>query len=204
MGGSATADQGDDLIEMAERDMVALQNMCSLLDLAKLVVAPTNDHLMPMLEKDLQDALERQERRSIADEPKEHDPKVGLKRCQLIQTTKDGLRVLASLEVDDDAKAFPVRLVTHIRDAGQPPILHQLGDLLDELRLIDLIRDLLDDEASPTFLLLRLHPSPHNERPSSALVRVLDPLAADDHAAGGKIRARNDFQQGLEFRVRAL
>ena len=53
---------------------------------------------------------------------------------------------LAALELDDDAHAVAVGLVAQVGDALDPLVAHQVGDLLDQLRLVDLVGDLGDDD----------------------------------------------------------
>ena len=53
---------------------------------------------------------------------------------------------LALADVEDDAHALAVALVADVGDAVDPLVLHELGDLLDEARLVDLVGDLGDDD----------------------------------------------------------
>ena len=50
------------------------------------------------------------------------------------------------LEVDDDAHAVAVGLVADVGDALDALLAHQLGDLLDQLGLVDLVGDLGGDD----------------------------------------------------------
>ena len=51
-----------------------------------------------------------------------------------------------ALELDDDAHAVAVGFVAEIRDALDAFLAHQLGDLLDQRGLVDLIGNLGDDQ----------------------------------------------------------
>ena len=86
---------------------------------------------------------------------------------RLFRTTS-GIRI--ALELDDDPQAVPVRLVAQVRDALDRLVANQFGDLLDQLRLVDLVRNLGDDD-----------------RPAVAACRLLDlGLRADDERAAAR------------------
>ena len=56
---------------------------------------------------------------------------------------------LVALELDHDAHAVAVGLVAQVGDALDRLLAHQLGDLLDQPRLVHLVRDLGDDDRLP-------------------------------------------------------
>ena len=74
---------------------------------------------------------------------------------------------------------------------------HQIGDPLDQLRLVDLIRNLGDDDRRPVALLAGLdrRPRAHHDRAAAGRVRLHDAAAADDEAAGREVRAGNQADQ---------
>ena len=51
-----------------------------------------------------------------------------------------------ALQLDDDAHAVAVGFVAQVGDALDALLAHQLGDLLDQRRLVDLIGNLGDDQ----------------------------------------------------------
>ena len=53
-----------------------------------------------------------------------------------------------ALQLDDDPHPAPVGLVADVGDALDPLVPHQLGDLLDQPGLVDLVGDLGDDDGS--------------------------------------------------------
>ena len=75
----------------------------------------------------------------------------------LIKLIQGHLRVFPPLYLYDYPDPFPVRLVADVGDGLYLLILHQLGNTLDELRLIDLERYFGDDNALPIALLLLLN-----------------------------------------------
>ena len=72
-------------------------------------------------------------------------------------------------ELDDDAHAVPVRFVAQVGDAFDALVLDQLGDGLDELGLVDLVGDLVDDDALPPLLLLHDGLGPHLDLAAAGL-----------------------------------
>ena len=60
---------------------------------------------------------------------------------------------LAALQIDDDAHAVAIRLVADVGDALDRLLAHELGDALDQPRLVDLVRDLGDDDRRAVALL---------------------------------------------------
>ena len=67
----------------------------------------------------------------------------------------------------------------------------QLGDRLDQVRLVDLVGDLGDDDLRPArrLLLLDHGPRAHDDAAAAGLVGLLDALAAVDVPAGREVRA---------------
>ena len=96
--------------------------------------------------------------------------------------------------VDDDAHALAVDLVADVGDALDALVADELGDLLDEPRLVDLVGDLGDDD--------RPRGRPCADSSISACARMTiaaaagavglhDALAPADEAAGREVRARD-------------
>ena len=69
-------------------------------------------------------------------------PKLGLQRRVLVEVVEDHLGHFAALQLDDDAHALAVRLVAQVGNALDRLLAHQIGDPFDQVRLVDLIRDL--------------------------------------------------------------
>ena len=68
-------------------------------------------------------------------------PKLDLQLRVLVEVVEDDLRHLAALQLDDDAHAVAIGLVAQVGDAFDRLLAHQIGDPLDQLRLVDLIRE---------------------------------------------------------------
>ena len=83
-------------------------------------------------------------------------PKRRLQLGVLVEIVEDDLRNLAAAQLDHDAHAVAVGLVAKVGDALDGLLAHQLGDLLEQPGLVDLIRDLGDDDGELVALLALL------------------------------------------------
>ena len=74
---------------------------------------------------------------------------------------------------------------------------HQIGDALDQLRLVDLIRNLGEDDRDPVALLVGLdrRARPHQDRAAAGRVRLHEAATADDVSAGGEVRPGNQANE---------
>ena len=173
------ADQGDDGVEVVEGDLEALEDVGALLGLGEveLGAAPHDllpvahvlvhqlaqvHHLRPVLHQGQHDRAEGHLQRGVHEELVEHDLGVGV-----------------LLELDHDAHAVAVGLVAQVADARDPPLAHQVGDLLEQARLADLERDLGRHQAhAPGAALLDLDPRAHLDEAAPGRVAVADALAS--------------------------
>ena len=109
------------------------------------------------------------------------------------------LRRNVVLELDHDAHAFAVGFVAQIADALDLFVLCKLGNRLDELGLVDLIRDFRDDniELAAIFFLHDLRLRAGHDPATSGNIGFLDRFHVIDDAAGRKIRAFYELQKVL-------
>ncbi len=110
-----------------------------------------------------------------------------------------------ALELDDHAHAGAVRFVAQVADAVELAVLDQLGDALQQERLVDLIRELGDDDleaiAARRFLDERLGANDHPA--TTGGVGRANAFGAENRAAGRKVGARNELHQVIDrsFRI---
>ena len=108
-------------------------------------------------------------------------------------------RLFVALDFDHDAHAVAVAFVANVGDAFDLLVVDQLGDVLDQVLFVHLIRKLGDDDVLAVFAaLLDGGFRAHLERAAAGLVRLLDSLAPVDVASRRKIRAGNNFHHLLE------
>src|SRR5690606_2222656 len=99
-------------------------------------------------------------------------------------------------QLDDDAHAAAVRFVPQIADALNGLVPVQLGDLLDQVGLVDLIRQLGDDDALPPVgHLLDAGLAPHFDAAAAGGVRLFDAVAPQNLRARGKVGPAHDAHQ---------
>ena len=111
----------------------------------------------------------------------------------LVEIVEDDLADLAALQLDDDAHAVAVGLVADVGDAFDGLVAHQVGDALDQLRLVDLIGDLVDDDLLAIALLhlLDLGLGSHLDAAAAGDVGLVNAAPADDEAAGREVGPGN-------------
>ena len=119
------------------------------------------------------------------------DAKGGLQRGAFVQFTQNVVFRSRFVQFDHDAHALAVRLVPQVADAFQVALTHQFGDALDQRGLVDLVRQLVDDDAAlATAHVLQVHPPADGQFAfaggisAEQFIRIM--LLQDD-AAGGKI-----------------
>ena len=140
-------DDGDDLVDVVERDDQTLEDVGTLLGLAQLVACATLDDVDLMIDVVVQHVLKAQDVRHAIDQRKVIDAEARLQLRVLVELVENNLRLLATLEVDDDAHALAVGLVVEAGNLRDGLLLDQIGDLLDELGLVDLVGNLGHDDA---------------------------------------------------------
>ena len=109
-----------------------------------------------------------------------------------VEIIKDHFRLFAALQLYHDAHAIPITLVPDIGDALDFPILYQLGDALDGLCFINLVRDFCDDDLLLVFgRALDRRLCAHGELAPAGRVRRADAASSVKISACGKIRPGN-------------
>ena len=155
-----SANQLDHLVEVIERDLQAFEDVRARLGLAQLELGAAADDLAAELDEVLDDLDERQHLRPAADDRQHDDAERRLQLRVLVEVVQHDLRHFAALQLDDDAHAVAVGLVAQIGDAFDRLLAHQLGDLLEQPLLVDLVRDLGDDDRDLVALLRSPRSSP--------------------------------------------
>ena len=113
----------------------------------------------------------------------------------LVELVEHNLRLRAALELDHDAHAVAVALVAHVADVVDNLLGHQLGDALNELGLVHLVRNLGDDDRL-LFLghVLNRHSGAHHKAAAAGFVGLRNAALAVEKSAGGKVRPLHVLQ----------
>ena len=196
--GLGRADDGDDLVDVVERDDEALQDVGAFLRLRQLVARPALDDVFLVLDVVVQHFLERHDARHAVDE-REHDhAEAHLQLRVLEQLVQHHLRHGALLELDDDVDALAICRVVDVADLGQLLVAHELAELLQQAVAVHLVGDLGDDDLRLAALqLLDAVPRADGEAAAAGLVRVDDAGLAHDLAACGEVGAGEHLHQVL-------
>ncbi len=180
--------------------------MRALLRFLEVVERAAHDDLAAVVEEEPEQVLERQDARLPVHDRERVDPERGLQRGRREELVQDHLRDGVALDVDDHPHALPVGLVSDRRDALDPLVVDEARDLLDEARLVDLERELRDDDRLAVALLrlLDLRAPAHLQDAAARLVGVHDALPAEDDSARGKVRARHRLDEPGELGLRVV
>ena len=125
----------DHLVELADRDEEALQDVQARLALAELVLCPADHHVALVVDVVLDHRQQAERARHVVDERHHVHAEGVLERRVLVEVVEHDLGNGVALQLDDQP------------DAGLVGLVPKIGDLLDAL-VVDLLRDLLDQPAA--------------------------------------------------------
>ena len=200
------ADRRDDRVEVVERDLEALEDVRPIASLGEVELGAAADDLAAVVDVVLEDGLQRQRLRLPVDEREHVHVERRLQRGVLEQVVQHLVGVGVALDLDVHAHAVAIRLVAQVGDAVDLLVLDQVGDLLEQRRLVDLVGQLGDDDRHPVALgLLEGDLRAHDDPAAAVGVHLADrvdrlPVAGDavaltlvpeDRAAGREVRARD-------------
>ena len=114
-----------------------------------------------------------------------------------VQVVQDDFGDFAALELQHHTHAGLVRFVADFGETVETLVAHQLADLDKKCRLVDLVRQLVDDDclAVALFQLLDMGAGTDYHAAAAGAVTLLDSRGAVDDSAGWKVRSRDDFHQ---------
>ncbi len=201
----ARADRRDHLVEVEHREDEPLETVGLLAGLPQLELGAAADHLAAMVDVALDELLEGQRARLAVDERDVDDREGVLQRRELVELPLDHLGIAATLEHHEDpGRRVAAGVVADLGDVGDAPALRRVDDLLDEVRLIDLVGDLVDHDRVAPAHLVAVHAAAHDHPPAAGRVRLGDAAAAHDPSAGGEVGARHDLEQSVEADLRIV
>ena len=128
-----------------------------------------------------------------------------LHRGVLEELVQHDLRFGAALQLDHDPHAVAVAFVADVGDVVDGLAVDQLGDALDQPRLVHLVGNLGDDDGVALFgQVLDGRLGAHQEAAAAVGVGVLDSLASVDEAAGREVRPLHQLENLFERGVRLI
>src|SRR5207248_5880804 len=138
--------QRDDLVDVRQRDRESFQDVAAVPRFGQLEARAPDDDFAAVLEKEFEELLEIQEPRLAVDQRDHVHAETVLKLRQLEQVVGDDVGHFAALQLDHDAHARLVGFVAQVRDTFELFLAHELADARQEIRLVDLVWDLVDDD----------------------------------------------------------
>ena len=114
--------------------------------LGELVFGAAGDDLLAEVDEGDQDVAQREQLWATAVQRDHVAAERGLQRREAPELVHHDLGVGVALQLHDDAHAVAIGFVAHVGDAFDALVADQLGDLLDQRRLVHLVGDLADDD----------------------------------------------------------
>ena len=199
------ADDANHVVEMVERHLVAGQNVLAFAGFAQVVASAPQHHVAPVLDEQANHLEQAHFARLPAGNRQQDHAERLLHLRVLVKVVEDELRLLAALQLDDDAHALAVAFVADIGDAVDLLRLRELGNALDQRGLVHLIGNFGDNDVFAVLAgFLDRGLRAHGEAAAPVLVRRLDSLASGDVAARGEIRPRHELHHFLQRGLRLL
>ena len=190
------ADELDHLVDVGDGDGEADQHVRPVARLVEQELGAAGDHLLAEVGERLDHVLEIEALRAATVDRQHIGAERRLQVGEAIELVEHHVGDGIALQFDDDAHAFAVGLVPDVGDAFDALVAHQVGDLLDQRLLVDLIGDRRDDQRLAVLAhLLDLDAGAHEDGAAPLMIGGEDAGAADDEAAGREVRALNDLAQ---------
>ena len=193
------SDDPDHLVDVVDRGEEPLEEVEPFLGLPQVELRAPGDRPPAVAEVEVEQRLEAEDPRAALDQAEVDHAEARLERCVLVEPVEDDLRRGVPPQLEDDARSRAVRFVTEVRDPVDPLRLHELGDQLEEGGLVDLVRDLRDDDLVLAAALADLGGSADVHHPPAGLVRLPDPVGGEI-APGREVRPGDDLHQLVQGR----
>ncbi len=201
------ADDMDDLVNVVLGDEQTLQQVRPLLCLAQVVLRPPGQNFLLVGQILVNDLPQGQDPGLllIVHQCQHDNAEAGLQSGLLKEVVQHHLGVGILFQLDDHPHTVAVGLVPQVGNAVQALVLDLLGNVLDELALVDLIGQLRNDDPHPVLAeFLEFRSGPHHHLAAAGGVGGADAAAAHDDAAGGEVRAGDVLHQIRQGGLRVI
>ena len=189
----------DHRVAHVEGDGQALEHVAAFARLAQFEHGAARDHFAAMRQEVEQHLLEVQQLRLAVDQRHHVHAEGVLELGLLVQVVQHHFRHFAAFQFDHHAHARLVGLVADVGDALELLVAHVFGDALEQRLLVDLVRQLVDDDGDAAAVLavfLEVGLGAHDDAPAAGAVAVAHAGDAVDDAGGGEVRRGNRLQRG--------
>ena len=197
-GVGGPADQRDDLVEHVHRQHQAFEDVGPGTGALQVEPGTAGHDVLLVVDVVAQHGLQRHYAR-VAVHQRQHVHAEGLLQLGvLVEEVEHNASVDVALQLDHNPHAGAVGLVADVGDALELLLLHELGNLLDQPRLVDLIGDFLHDDAGAVGThVLHLAQRPHDDPALPGAVGPGDAVAAHHLRAGREVRPGDVVHQLL-------
>ena len=185
------------LVNIVHRNDQSLQDVGALLGLAQVEARAADGHVVAVLHKVFHALLQAQQARATFHQRNVVHRERALQCRHLKQLVENHVGVGVFLHVDHDAHALPSRLVVGVGDALQLPLLHQVGNILNELSLVHPVGNLGHHNLVVGLVALNLGLGAHHDASASRLVGVSHALYAIDIGARGEVGSLDIAHQSV-------
>ncbi len=206
LGVLGSADDLHDLVDVVDGDLQPLEDVLALSRHPEAVLGALHDHRVPVIDEVPEDRLEVHHPGNPVHERQHDDAERALHLGVLVELVQHDLGDRVALQLDHDPNAVTRRrLVSQVRDVFDATVTHELGDLLDEARLVHHERDLGDDQSLASARpILDVGPRAHDHATPSRGIRFPNPGASVDEPPGREVRSRDVLQEVFDGCVRVL
>ena len=191
----AAANNHDYVIQMVERGQVPFQNVLAIARLRQQIRCPPPHYIDAMVDEVLDRLDQPHFLRLAVDHGQQNHAEAFLHRRVLEELIEHDLRFGSALEFDHDAHAIAIAFIANIRNVVNRLVVHQIGDALNQPRLIHLIRNLGDDDRLLVFGdVFDRRPRAHHKTSAPRPVRLKNSGAPVNNSSRRKIRPLHKFQ----------
>ncbi|MNQ87875.1 hypothetical protein D3C85_1031160 [compost metagenome] len=157
-----------------------------------------------MTNEGFQQVLEVQDPRTAVDQRDDVDTEHRLQLGLGVEVVEDDLRHFAATQLDHDAHTVLVGLVAQFGDAFELLLFYQLGDLLDQTRLVQLVREFGDDDLLTATDLVDVfdhRAGAHVNAPATGAVGFDDAGTTVDDRGGREVRTGDVLHQFIDSQL---
>src|SRR3569623_1010705 len=198
-------DQRDDGVDVGQRHRQPFQDMGALARLAEFEHRAPRDHFAAVADECFQYLLEIKQARLAVHHHDHVDAEHALHLGVLIEIVEHHFRHFTAAQFNEHAHAVLIGLVAELGDALDAFFLHELGDLLEQTRLVHLVRQLGDDDGLATLgVFFDMRARPYVDAAAAGVIGLVNAARAVDDGGGRKIRAGNQLHERRDIDGRVV
>ncbi len=201
--GRRTTDQLDDRVDVGQRDRQRFQDVRAVAGLAQFEDGTAGHHFAAVTHERFEDLFQVHHLRLTMMQRHHVDAEGDLQLRLGVQVVQHHLAHRVAFDLDHDAHAVFVGLVAQRADAFNAFFFYQLGDLLDQTRLVHLIRDLVNDDGFAPGFGVGFHfgARAHVDFAAAGAVGLFNAATTVDDRRRREVRARDVFHQPFDADV---